>query len=176
MRAWMITALWVVLLAACCGFTECYRTAGRGDALPRHIRTLAIPTFQNPSLRFRVEQRFTAAIIDEALRRARPLRLVSTAEGADAVMLGSIKNFFLRPVVLDNFGRARVFEITVVAALTLRDQTVNKVIYDNQYYVFRAEYEVSGDPATFFSEEGPAVERLARDFARSVISTIWEGF
>ncbi|MGE0131574.1 MAG: LPS assembly lipoprotein LptE [Blastocatellales bacterium] len=165
-----------LLLLVTSGYTECYKPVGSGGGLAKHIKTLAIPPFQNPSLRFKVEQRFTSAMVDEALRRARSLNIVSTAEGADAVMLGSIKNFSLRPVLIDDLGRARLFEITIVAGVTVRDQTKNKVIFDNQNYVFRGEYEISGDPKTFFSEEGPAVDRLARDFAKSVISTILEGF
>ncbi|HZS07571.1 MAG TPA: LptE family protein [Blastocatellia bacterium] len=166
----------LILLLISSGFTECYKPAGRGDALPAHIKTLAIPAFQNQALRFKVEQRFTAAMVDEALRRARSLKIVSTADGADAVMLGTIKSFGYRGAVLDDFGRVRIFEITIVASVTVRDQTKNKVIFDNQNYVFRSEYEVSGDPQTFFAEEGPAVSRMAHDFAKSVLTTILEGF
>ncbi len=168
--------LFCLALLLTSSFTECYKPVGRGDALPKHIKTLAIPPFQNPSLRFKVEQRFTAAMIDEVLRRSRSLNVVSTAEGADAVMLGAIKSFSFRPVLLDDLGRARLFEVTITVGLTVRDQTRNKIIFDNQNYVFRDEYEISGDPKTFFSEEGPAVDRLARDFAKSVMTTILEGF
>jgi hypothetical protein len=168
--------LWCAALLLTSGYTECYKPVGRGDALPKHIRTLAVPPFQNPSLRFRVEQRFTSAVIDEALRRARSLKVVSAPEGADAVLLGTIKSFNFRPVVLDDFGRGRYFEVTIIVGVTVRDQTKNKILFDNQNYVFRGEYEVSGDPRTFFNEEGPAVDRLARDFARSVLAAILEGF
>src|SRR4051812_9736044 len=111
MKRKVCLALWGVALLMTSGYTECYKPVGRGDALPKHIHTLAIPAFQNPSLRFKVEQRFTNAVVDEANRRARPLRIVSTAEGADAVMLGTIKSFVWRPVLLDDFGRARIFEL-----------------------------------------------------------------
>ena len=170
----LLLLAFVVLLTS--SFRECYKPVGKGDALPRHIRSLAIPPFQNPSLRFKVEQRFTAAVIDETLRRARSLDVTSTAEGSDAVMSGTIKNFVLRPLLLDDFGRARVVEVTVVVGLTVRDQTRNKIIFDNQNYVFRSEYEISRDPTTFFNEDGPATDRLARDFARSVVRAVWEGF
>jgi hypothetical protein len=168
--------LLVLLMLISSGYTECYKQVGRGDALPKHIKTLAIPAFQNPSLRFKVEQRFTSAVVDETQRRARSIHVTSSVEGADAVLQGTIRNFVLRPLLLDDFGRARLVEVTVVVGLTLRDQTKNKVIFDNQNYVFRGEYEISGDPKSFFSEEDPATTRLARDFARSVITAIWEGF
>jgi hypothetical protein len=176
MKRIILLVSWILLLLLTSGYTECYKPVGRGDALPKHIKTLAIPAFQNPSLRFKVEQRFTKAMIDEVQRRPLSLRVVSTAEGADAVVLGTIKRFDWRPVLLDDFGRARVSEITITASLTVRDQTKNKVIFDNQNYTFRGEYEISGDPQTFFNEEGAAVERIARDFARSVLTTILEGF
>ncbi len=165
-----------LLLLLSCGFTECYKPAGRGENLPAHVRTLAILPLQNQALRFKVEQRFTAALVDETLRRARALKVVSAAEGADAVMTGTIRSYSSRGAVIDDFGRARIFEITIVASLAVRDQTTNKVIFDNQNYVFRGEYEISGDPQTFFNEEGAAVNRIARDFAKSVLTTILEGF
>lgn len=175
MRKYQFFLLGILVLLTC-SYTECYKPAGRGDGLPKHIKTLAIPPFQNPSLRFKVEQRFTAAMVDEALRRARSLHVTSTAEGADAVMLGKIKAFTLRPVLLDDLGRARLFEVAITVGLTVRDQTKNKILFDNQSFVFRGEYEIAGDPKTFFSEEGPAVDRIARDFAKSVMTTILEGF
>ena len=175
MKKFRFTILVAILLLTC-SFKECYKQAGKGEALPSHIKTIAIPPFQNPSLRYKVEQRFTSAMIDEVLRRQRALQVVSKAEGADAVVLGTIKQFAYRGVLLDDFGRARVFEITVVAGITIKDQTKNKVLYDNQNYIFKTEYEITGDPNTFFNEEGPAVERLARDFAKSVLTMVMEGF
>ena len=164
------------LLLSVSGYTECYKPVGRGDGLPKHIKTLAIPPFQNPSLRYKVEQRFTSAVIDEAIHRARSLKIVSTPEGADAVMIGAVKSFSFRPVLLDDLGRARLFEVAIYVEVTVRDQTNNKVLFNNQNYVFRGEYEISGDPKAFFNEDGAATDRLARDFARSVIATILEGF
>src|SRR5215471_7060198 len=166
--------LFAALLLPVLGFTECYKPAGRGDGLPKHIKTLAIPPFQNPSLRYKVEQRFTAAVIDEAIHRSRSLKIVSSPAGAD--MNGMIKYFGFRPVLIDDQGRARLFEITITVEVTVRDQTTNKVLFNNPNYVFRGEYEISGDPKTYFNEEGAATDRLARDFAKSVIATVLEGF
>ena len=127
----------LTMLVFVCGFKECYKQVGKGEALPKHIQTIAIPPFQNPSLRYKVEQRFTAAMIDEVLRRQRALQVVSKPEGADAVMLGTIKQFSYRGTLLDDFGRARVFEIQIIAGITIKDQTKNKVLFDNQSYVFK---------------------------------------
>lgn len=169
-------SLTALLLLLSCGFTECYKPVGQSGALPKHIKTLAIPAFQNRALRFKVEQRFTSAMVDEVLRRARALDVVADPQGADAVMLGTVKQFYIRPVLLDDLGRARLFEVILTVSLTVRDQTKNKILYDNQNFIFRDQYEIATDPQQFFSEEGPAVDRVARDFAKSVLTMILEGF
>jgi hypothetical protein len=46
------------------------------------------------------------------------------------------------------------------------------VLYDNQNFVFRGEYEFANDPRNFFNEEDPAVQRMARNFAESIVSTL----
>lgn len=167
----------VLLFGFSLGAGPCgYEKAGQGKALPSHIKTIAVQTFRNESLRFKVEQKFTSALINELLLRTSRFKFTSDLEQADAVVSGNIRNFGFRHVLLDNNGRTRVFEITINAGILLRDQTNNKVLYDNQRLTFRGEYELSDDPRSFFNEEDPAVERLARDFAKSVLSTVMEGF
>ena len=161
----------VALAAAKCG----YKRVDSGETLSPKIATIAVPTFRNPSLRYRVEQRFTDAITREILRRERRLRVVSDPETADAVLTGEIKDLRSGGALLDDTGRTRVFQVVVVAGVTLRDRVKEKVLFDNQRMVFRGEYELSDDPDSFFDEEDPAVDRIARDFAESVVSTILSG-
>ena len=161
----------VLTLLCVSGFTECYKPVTKNQ-LPSRIRTVAVPAFQNNALRFKIESRFTGAVIDELVRRGRGLRVQGDREGADAVIEGVIKSFTFSGVLLDDKGRARIFEVTVVAAVTVRDQTETRVLYDNQNFVFRGEYEFANDPRNFFSEEDPAVLRMARSFSESIVSTL----
>ena len=161
----------LVLLLGVSGFTECYKPVTKNQ-LPTHIRTVAVPAFQNDALRYKVESRFTGAVIDELIHRGRGLKVQGDREGADAVIEGVMKSFNFSGVLLDDKGRARIFEVTIVAAVTVRDQTQNRVLYDNQNFVFRGEYEFANDPRNFFSEEDPAVMRMARSFAESIVSTL----
>jgi hypothetical protein len=66
--------------------------------------------------------------------------------------------------------------VTIVAAVTVRDEKENRVLYDNQNVYFRDSFEFTSDPRSFFNEEDPAVERIARSFAESVVSIIANGF
>ncbi len=160
-----------VLLLFVSGFAECYKPVTKNQ-LPSRIHTVAVPAFQNNALRYKIESRFTGAVINELVHRGRGLRVQGDREGADAVIEGIIKSFTFSGVLLDDKGRARVFEVTIVAAVTVRDQTENRVLYDNQNAVFRGEYEFANDPRNFFNEEDPAVERMARSFAESIVSTL----
>ena len=161
----------IVSLLFVFGFAECYKPVTKNQ-LPARIHTVAVPAFQNNALRYKIESRFTGAVINELVHRGRGLRVQGDREGADAVIEGIIKSFTFSGVLLDDKGRARVFEVTIVAAVTVRDQTENRVLYDNQNSVFRGEYEFANDPRNFFNEEDPAVERMARSFAESIVSTL----
>ena len=161
----------VVPLLFVTGFAECYKPVTKNQ-LPAHIRTVAVPAFQNSALRYKLGSRFTDAVIKELVHRGRGLRVQGDREGADAVIEGIMKSFAFSGVLLDDKGRARIFEVTIAAAVTVRDQTTNRVLYDNQNFVFRGEYEFANDPRNFFDEEDPAVERMARSFAESIVSTL----
>lgn len=168
-----VIRLFVSLLALffVCGFAECYKPVTKNQ-LPARIKTVAVPAFQNNALRYKVESRFTEAVVNELIRRGRGLRVQGSREGADAVIEGVIKSFSYGGVLLDDRGRARIFEVTIEAAVTVRDQTENRVLYDNQNFVFRGEFEFANDPRNFFNEEDPAVDRMAKNFAESIVSTL----
>lgn len=166
----------MLLLSLALGAGPCgYQRAGTGASLPAHIRVIAVPAFRNTSLRYRVEQRFTKAVMDEILRRGRRLDVTSRPEGADAVLSGDVRRVDIGAALLDPAGRTRVFQIAIAVSVTFRDQKTNKVLFENSDYTFRGEYELPDGPASLYDEEGPAVDRLARDFAQSLISTLLEG-
>lgn len=166
----------VFLFLAVSGFRECYKPV-TNSGLPKTIKTVAVPVFQFEvqGARYRVESRFTEAVTKEIIKRGRGLKVQGSTDGADAVVEGTIRNFNFSGVLLDREGRARVYEVTTVIAVTVRDLKENKILYDNQNFVFRDSFEFSEDPRSFFNEEDPAVERMARAFAESVVSTIVNG-
>src|SRR3954453_6780201 len=170
----LLTVLSLFLFVS--GFRDCYKPV-TNSGLPSHIKTVAVPAFQFEArgIRYRVESRFTDAVTREIIRRGNGLKVQSSLNGADAVLEGTIRNFSFSGVLLDPEGRARVYEVTIVTAVTIRDLKENKILYDNQNFIFRDSFEFSADPRSFFNEEDPAVERMARAFAESVVSAIVNG-
>jgi len=167
----ILFALMLALFFDVCG----YKRAGKGKGLPPDIKTIAVPVFQNSSLKYRVEQRFTRAVMDEILKRARGLRVTTNPDEADAVLNGDIRNFRAAGALLDDQGRTRMWNVRITVSVTVRDLKSKKVLYNNPRMLFEGEYQLSDDPESYFNEENASVDRIARDFAQTIISTIMEG-
>ena len=166
----------IIVFFVVSGFTDCYKPV-TNSGLPSNIKKVAVPAFQFEvrGARYRVESRFTEAVSREIIRRGRGLKVQGTRDGADAVVEGTIRDFNFSGVLLDRDGRARIYEVTITSAVTIRDLKTDQILYDNQNFIFRDSFEFSSDPRSFFNEEDPAVERMARAFAESVVSTIVNG-
>jgi hypothetical protein len=54
--------------------------------------------------------------------------------------------------------------------------TTDKVLWSQNFFVFREQYDVPETPSSGFEREIVAVEEVARGVARSVITSMLEGF
>src|SRR5262249_61841757 len=90
MRKILRVSAFAAALLVVSGFSECYKPVTKSE-LPPHIKTVAVPAFQNNALRFKIEHRFTEAVMNELIRRGHGLRVQSEREGADAVIDGGVK-------------------------------------------------------------------------------------
>jgi outer membrane lipopolysaccharide assembly protein LptE/RlpB len=167
---WVCLALWTGVLGGCG-----YHLAGKATKLPSNIKTISIPTFSNNTTYFKVEQRLTHAVIDEFIVRTR-YKIVSSEEGADAVISGRVISLSATPVIFDPSGRATTFLINVGISVAMTDPSKKTTYYQNKNFSFREEYEISRDPAQFFQEDSAALDRLSRQFAQTLVSAILENF
>ncbi len=165
------------LLAALFLPTACgYHTAGHAITLPTNVNTIAIPTFVNNTETYKIEQRLTAAVVQEFITRTH-YHIVNNADSdADATLRGTVFSTYTAPLTYDSqTGRVASMLITVSMKVSLTDRH-GRVLYQNPAYVFRDQYEVSQQLNSFFEEDSPAFERLSQDFARTLVSNILEGF
>jgi outer membrane lipopolysaccharide assembly protein LptE/RlpB len=164
-------ALVLALVLSGCG----YSSGARADRLP-NIQTLAVPAFVNQTQTYRVEQVLTAAVVSEFLNRTKYKVVNEESESADATLRGYVVSTQIAPVTYDsNTGRASSSLITVTMRVSLTDRN-GRVIFDNPNYLFREQYQVSREISSFFEEESPALERMSRDFARTLVSNILEAY
>lgn len=153
-----------------------YHPVGTPAHLPQTVHTLAVPMFQNDTQSYHTEEVFTQAVIRELSSRT-PYRLVSgRSPKADATLDGTITSFQVTPLTYNSqTGQSSSFLITIKASVKVVDRD-GRVLYKNPSYLFRQQYETTQDLVTFIQEDNPAVNRLARDFAQSVVSDILESF
>jgi outer membrane lipopolysaccharide assembly protein LptE/RlpB len=172
MRLYLTAVALAALLMTSCGYT----VAGKGSKLPATVQTIAIPAFVNQTQTYKVEQTITAAVVKEFISRTKYRVLNETSPDADATLRGTIVSTQLSPVTYDSqTGRASSAMVTVNLRISLTDKN-GKVLFDNPNYVFREQYQVSREVSSFFEEESPAVERLARDLARTLVADILENY
>ena len=157
-----------------------YSLSGRGSFLPAYIRTIGVPQFTNNTPVFDIERRVTDGVRAE-LRGRGKYKVVPETTGVDAVLSGEISSITLAPVTFTQQQQASRYALTVVAKVEFKDVKANKVIWANPSLAFREEYDVTTagdapDPNAFLGQDVNAQERLATQFARSIVSAILEAF
>lgn len=159
------------LLTSACGYHE----GGKASRLPTSVRVLAVPAFTNQTQTYRIETILTGAVIREFNTRTN-YRVVSDAKDADAILRGVVVSTQTAPVTYDSTtGRASSALVTVTMKVTLIDKD-NRVLYENQNYLYREQYQISREISSFFEEESPALDRLSKDFARQLVSNVLEAY
>jgi len=167
-----LVVLCLLVFAVACG----YHVGGRGDLLPPDVKTVAVPTFKNESTTFKIEQQVSSAVTREFLERTH-FQVTPNPEGADAVLKGTIKDVRAGVLTFDlSTGRATSLQIQVTADVKLEDVHSHKVLFANSKYIFREEYQVSESTTQLFEEDKPALARLSRDLAHTLVTDILENF
>ncbi len=177
MRRPVLFAVLPCLLAlSACG----YHTLGAATHLPPGTRTLAIPVFATKTNAYRTETVMTTAVIREFAARTRlrvsPNDSSIAGEAPDTILRGTILSQTVAPLTYNSqTQQSSSFLITMDVAVTLiaRD---GRILYKNDDYVFRQQYQSTNDLPTFLEENPAAIERLSRDFARALVADVLESF
>jgi outer membrane lipopolysaccharide assembly protein LptE/RlpB len=184
----------VVLAMLVCGCG--YHVAGRTSVLPKSIHVIAVPTFENKSTSFKIEQKLTSATMHELLAKTN-YKVVSDANAGDAVLNAKVLVVEVLPLLYQTsntsvagttVAQATAMMITMRCEVTLTDRHDDKVLYHNGNFVFRSEYQLAtagtnatGTPSktqveTIFQESEPAFGRMAQDFATRLVAAVTENY
>jgi hypothetical protein len=171
-RSLLLSCVLGAVVLSGCG----YRVGGQADLLPGHVRTIAIPAFGNVTTRYKLTERLPGALTREFITRTR-YRIVADPNEADAVLSGSVVNYMSAPTIFDQAtGRAAGIQVSVFLNLTLTDRKTGTVLYQRNNFEARQRYEVSIEQREYFDESDVALDRLSREVARLVVSTVLEAF
>ena len=155
-----------------------YHTSGHMVRLPSNIHTIYVPMFVNTTQTFRVEQTLTAAVVQE-LRSRTEFHVITTSDDgatADATLKGLVNYTSNSPLTYDSVtGRISSSMVAIGMKVSLVSKS-GKVLWANPNYAYQEQYQVSRDVASFFDESNPAFLRIAREFAKSLVSNIVEAY
>ena len=171
-----LVAIMSAMAASGCG----YALSGRGSYLPAHIKIIGVPLFVNNTPVFDIEQKVTAKVQAELTGRGR-YEVRPDRQGVDAVLIGEILAVSVAPAAFNSNQQATRYAVTLVAKVEFRDLKNNKEIWANPQLVFTEQYDVTTtqtatDPNAFLGSNVNAMDRLASEFARTVVSAILESF
>jgi hypothetical protein len=172
-----VLAALAAAVAAGCG----YSLAGRGAFLPDYIRTIAVPQFVNNTQVYDVDRLVSERVRSELVGRGRYKVEALQGRGEDAVLSGDITGISVTPVSFNEQQQATRYVLTVTARVEFKDMKSGKVLWANPGLAFREEFEPTtgetiNDPTAFFAQDRNALDRIATEFGRSVVSALLEAF
>ena len=180
MSIWNRRSAWVIgaSLAASVALSSCgYHVAGQANLVPKTVHTVAIPPFDNVSVRYKLTDVLPQDISREFISRT-SYQVISDPTQADAVLRGSVINYLAFPTLIDTVsGRTSALQVIVRLSITLTERSTGKVIFTRPNYEAHERYEAAvTNNYQYFDESGAALQRLSKDVARDVVTSILENF
>lgn len=171
----------IVAALVCLALQGCgYSLAGRGSFLPDYIRTIGVPMFVNNTAVFDVERVLTERVRSELIGRGR-YTVQPDRAGVDAVLTGEIQSVNLGLAAFDRQQQATRYALTIVVKVEFTDVKTGKVLWSNPAWQFVEQFDVTTattglDASAFLDQDQNALQRIATEFARALVSAILEAF
>ena len=158
-------ALASALLAGGCAYST------TAVALPPHLKSIAIPQFENATNEYTLEQDITTAVVDRFVADNH-LKVVDE-RSADAVLHGRITQYRNSVFGISPQNLAQEYRVTIAVSVTLKDQVKNRELWSDDNLVKTANYYVQNVPGQEASTEldgrKNAIAKIADEIlARSV--------
>jgi outer membrane lipopolysaccharide assembly protein LptE/RlpB len=174
----LLLVLLMLISLSGCGY---HRVGSAMQAAP-NVHTLAVPIFQSKVQAYHTETTFTQAVVRELNTRTLYKVMTSSGDGtfagsgtdADATLRGTIVSETIAPLTYDpSSGQTSSYLVTVTAQVVLTAHD-GRVLYKNDSFGWREQYQSTQDLSGFVQEDSAAVRRMARDFAQALVSGMLE--
>jgi hypothetical protein len=167
--------LWLVVLltGAALAAGSCAYTTSTA-LLPSHIKTVAVPLFENGTTEYNLPQEVTDAVIARFVADNH-LRVVEERQ-ADAVVRGRVTLYKNSVFGFSDQKRAQEYRVTIAVSMVFKDRVKNREIWSDDNLVKTTNYyvqDVPGQPAkTELDGRKEAVAKLADE----ILSRTVEGW
>jgi len=161
-----LTAL--VVVAASCGYTT--STA----LLPSHLKTVAVPVFENGTTEYTLEQDVTDAVIARFVADNH-LKVVDE-RSANAVVKGRITTYRNAVFGFSQSAQAEEYRVTLGVSVTFKDQVKNRQLWSEPDMVKTANYYVVDTPGDSARTELDGRKRAIAKLAEEIVTRSVEGW
>ncbi len=168
----------IVVLLLALSLTSCgYHLVGTTSFLPEDIQDLYVESFKNQTKWVDMNQRLLEAMTLEWVRRGR-LHLVDSPAKADVVLSGVIQRLAVIPVSYDEQGRANEYQMSLQAAVQLKDIRGDdpEVLWEDRAFSRRTSYQVDPNTVNYFDRQNLAMDELSSEFSSALVTAVLEGF
>lgn len=152
----------IALLLAVASVPSCAYSV-HTSSLPPHLKSVAIPVFENGTTEYRLEEEITTAVIERFVRNNQ-LRVVDE-RSANAVLRGRITTYRNAVFGFSDATRAQEYRVAITVAVTFKDLVKNRELWADEALVKTANYyvqDVAGQPArTEIDGRREAVSKIA---------------
>lgn len=160
-------------LALFAAISGCAYTAG-SSLLPSHLRTVAIPTFENGTTEYLLEKEITQAVIDKFIADNH-LRVVDQRT-ANSVLRGRIVSYRNAVFGFTGSNQAQEYRVTITVDVTFKDLVKNRELWKDPEITKYANYYVQAVPGDSAHTELQGRQQAVAKIADEILSRTVEGW
>jgi TolB-like protein len=160
------------LVAALVGAGCAYTTSSA--LLPPHLRSVAIPVFENATTQYSLEKEITEAVISKFIADNH-LRVVDE-RGANSVLKGRVVAYRNSVFGFTGSNRAQEYRVTITVSVTFKDMVKNREVWSDPGLVKYANYYVESVPGQPARTELDGRKDAVAKIADEILSRTVEGW
>ena len=100
-------------------FCHCGLYSFTGSSIPRHIKTIAVPLFEDQTSEFQIKEKLTDFVIDE-ITRDNSLKIVNESQ-ADAIVYGTIVSISDQAHTYDQNEQVESYRVWISVQVEVKD-------------------------------------------------------
>jgi len=152
-----------------------YSFATRGENIDNRIKKVYVQYFDNNTAQAEIENYVRTAFINQFIQNSR-LKIVESAEAADAIVKGKILNLNTSPLAYGSNSLTVEERATIILELTFQENESGKIIWSSKNITGTVDYTVSNDINSLPATRKNAFVKLANDTAEKAFNMMMSGF
>jgi hypothetical protein len=142
--------------------------------LPPHLKTVAVPVFENTTNEYTLQQDLTDAVLSRFVQDNH-LKVVDE-RSADCVLRGKLTGYKNAVFGISEINRAQEYRVTISVSIVFKDQVKNREIWSDENMVKTSNYYVQDVPGQTAKTELDGRKEAILKIADEIISRSTQGW